>query len=126
MTLEEYKQLTKSQKPSKYRSKKTVVDCIEFDSKAEAKRYTELRTLQRAGVIQDLQLQVPYELYPTHKCEGVTIRGKKYIADFVYTQDGKTVVEDVKGYRTDEYKRKRKMFKQRYGFEITEIGGARE
>lgn len=121
MTVTEYKQLTKSQKPSKYRSKKVEVDGITFDSKKEADRYLELKLLVRAKKIQNLKLQVPFELYPTHKSEGVTIRGKKYIADFVYTQDGKTVVEDVKGYRTDEYKRKRKMFKQRYGFEITEV-----
>jgi len=51
----------------------------------------------------------------------VVIRGKKYIADFVYVRDGKTIVEDVKGYRTAEYKRKKLMMKQRYDIEIREV-----
>lgn len=121
MTVAEYKKyLNKRSKPNKYRNVKVIIDDIEFDSTKEADRYAGLKFMERAGIIQDLQLQVKFELYPTHKSEGVTIRGKSYIADFVYTKDGEQVVEDVKGFRTKEYKRKKKMMLERYGIEIVE------
>lgn len=94
---------------SKYRAKKTVLDGIEFDSAKEAKRYAKLRALEEAGKIQDLQLQVPFELLPSFECDGVKYRGIKYIADFVYYRDGKQIVEDVKGMKTQEYKLKKKL-----------------
>lgn len=94
---------------SKYRAKKTVVDGIEFDSAKEAKRYTKLREMQEAGMIQGLCLQVPYEILPSFECDGVKYRGMKYIADFVYHRDGKVVVEDCKGFKTSEYKMKKKL-----------------
>lgn len=94
---------------SKYRAKKTVVDGIEFDSAKEAKRYTKLRALEDAGKIQGLCLQVPFELVPSFECDGVKYRGMKYIADFVYYRDGKRVVEDCKGFKTAEYKMKKKL-----------------
>lgn len=94
---------------NKYHSKKTVVDGIEFDSAKEAKRYTKLRDMERAGMIQGLRLQVPFELLPSFDCEGVKYRGMKYIADFVYYRDGKQVVEDCKGVKTAEYKLKKKL-----------------
>ena len=102
---------------SKFGNHKTVVDGITFDSKAEATRYSVLKVLQAAGVVTQLRLQVPYEL---------TVNGLKvcrYIADFVYTMDGKEVVEDVKGVRTPEYKLKRKLMLAVFGIEIQEIGG---
>lgn len=93
----------------KYKNKKITVDGIEFDSKKEAKRYGELIQLQQAGKISELQLQKEYVLIPSQYVNICTADGKvkkrcaeravKYIADFVYQQDGKTVVEDVKGYR---------------------------
>lgn len=94
---------------SKYHSKKTTVDGIEFDSAKEAKRYTKLRDMERAGKIQDLCLQVPFELVPSFECDGVKYRGMKYIADFVYYRDGVRVVEDVKGAKTPEYRLKKKL-----------------
>nr|DAH04546.1 MAG TPA: Endonuclease [Caudoviricetes sp.] len=86
-----------------------VVDGIEFDSAKEAKRYTKLRALEDAGEIQHLHLQVPFELVPSFECDGVKYRGMKYIADFVYYRDGKRVVEDCKGFKTAEYKLKKKL-----------------
>lgn len=69
-----------------------------FDSRKEANRYAELRLLQRAGKIFDLQRQVEYLLTPGDKSVG--IRARKYIADFVYhDENGELVVEDVKGYK---------------------------
>lgn len=94
---------------SKYHAKKTAVDGINFDSAKEAKRYTQLRDMERAGEIQGLLLQVPFELLPSFECDGVKYRGMRYIADFVYYRDGKQVVEDCKGFKTAEYKLKRKL-----------------
>lgn len=94
---------------SKYHAKKTTVDGIEFDSAKEAKRYVKLRDMQKAGVIQGLCLQMPFEILPSFECDGVKYRGMKYIADFVYYRDGKQIVEDCKGYKTAEYKLKKKL-----------------
>ena len=74
------------------------------------------------GVISDLKMQVPFELIPSQKRDGKTVeRPVKYIADFVYTQDGETVVEDAKGMRTKEYVIKRKLMLMRYGIRIREV-----
>lgn len=126
----------------KYRNRKTVVDGIVFDSAKEAIRYQELKMLQKAGVIQNLRLQVPYEIIPEQRepSKEVYSKGPKkgqpkpgkilerkveYIADFVYTDDGQTVVEDVKGYRDGgSYKvfvLKRKLMLKVYGISVKEI-----
>lgn len=94
---------------SKYHAKKTVVDGIEFDSAKEAKRYTRLRDMEEEGRIQHLCLQVPFEILPSFECDGVKYRGMSYVADFVYHRDGKLVVEDCKGFKTPEYKLKKKL-----------------
>ena len=101
---------------SKYRSKKVTVDGITFMSKKEAKRYCELKLLERAGKIKDLQLQYQFILQPPFKKNGKTIRAITYVADFVYfdMERMKNVVEDVKGYKTDVYQLKRKMFEYRF------------
>lgn len=80
---------------NKYGAKKVVVDGEVFDSRKEYYRWCDLRLLQRAGKISDLKRQVKYELIPKQDGE----RACTYVADFVYTQDGKTVVEDCKGYK---------------------------
>lgn len=96
---------------SKYSARKTVVDGINFDSAKEARRYSELRLLERAGEIFELQMQVKFTLIPKQEGE----RPVFYIADFVYTEkDGTRIVEDVKGFRTKEYIIKRKLFKLNY------------
>lgn len=94
---------------NKFNAKKTTVDGIEFDSAKEAKRYVKLRDMERAGKIQGLRLQVPFELVPSFECDGVKYREMRYIADFVYYRDGKQVVEDTKGVKTVEYKLKKKL-----------------
>lgn len=118
---------------SKYHAKKTEVDGITFASAKEAKRYCELKTLQEAGVISDLRLQVPYLLIPearepdTIGPRGGVKKGKViekpcvYVADFVYTLQHETVVEDSKGFRTKEYTIKRKLMLERYGIRIKEV-----
>ena len=112
---------------NKYRNKKVTCDGYTFDSKREANRYCELRLLLKSGEISDLRLQVPFELIPAQyaptgeyytkgdkagqpkmKC---VERAVKYIADFVYTENGRTVVEDAKGLRMKEYIIKRKLLR---------------
>lgn len=95
---------------SKYRAKKTVVDGITFDSKKEADFYCELKMLRMAGEVIDFERQVTFELQPKFKYSGKTERAIKYIADFVvHYKDGRNVVVDVKGDKTDVYRIKRKM-----------------
>jgi hypothetical protein len=107
---------------SKYKSKKTVVNGIVFDSRREAKRYYELLLFERAGVIKNLELQKSFELIPSQKINGKVVeRPCKYIADFVYEENGKTVVEDTKGMRTDKYIIKRKLMLYKYGIQIKEV-----
>ena len=97
---------------SKYRSKKVIVDGITFDSKKESKRYCELKLLERSGKIKHLELQHKFELQPSFKKNGKTIRAITYVADFTYfdLETMRYVVEDVKGYKTEVYKLKKKMF----------------
>ena len=95
---------------SKYGNKKWENGGKVFDSRREAVRYQELRYLLRMGLISDLQLQVPFELIPSQKRGGKVVeRPVKYIADFVYKENGKTVVEDTKGFKTKDYIIKRKL-----------------
>lgn len=110
---------------SKYGNRKTYVGEILFDSAHEAKRYTELKLMERAGEIRELRLQVPYELIPQLKDENgkVVYRATHYVADFVYVdaRTGRTVVEDAKGYVTDAYRLKRKMMMWIYDIRIVEV-----
>lgn len=105
---------------SKYHAKKTVVDDITFDSRKEAYRYVVLKRMEEDGTIEDLRRQVRYELVPAFDVDGRHYRPVYYVADFVYVKDGKEVVEDVKGMRTDVYKLKSKLFARRYGMSIKE------
>ncbi len=118
---------------NKYHNKKVVYNGIEFDSKKEARRYSELSLLEKAGVISGLQMQVKYILIPAQR--ETDIIGKRggvkpgklierevtYIADFVYQENGKTVVEDTKGMKTKEYIIKRKLMLYVHGIRIKEV-----
>lgn len=79
--------------------------------------------MQKAGAIKDLELQKEYELQPSFKLNNKTRRKITYKADFSYitTEDDKLHVVDVKGYRTDVYMIKKKMFEYRYGIELEEV-----
>lgn len=103
----------------KYHNTKTVADGIKFDSKLEAERYAQLKILERAGVIRDLELQPEYELIPSFKKNGKTWRKIVYKADFRYIlADGdRIIIEDVKGSTaviTDVFRLKQKLFEYRY------------
>lgn len=108
-----------------------------FDSKKEYRRWKELVLLQQTGEITDLRRQVPYLLIPEQRAQGMETykRGPKkgqikpgpvierkltYTADFVYQENGETIVEDSKGMRTKEYVIKRKIMLYKYGIRIKE------
>ena len=94
----------------KYNARKTTVDGVTFASAREAARYGELKMLERAGKISGLELQPRYELQPAFRTkDGKAIRAVEYVADFVYTEDGKIIIEDCKGWRTDIFKLKLKL-----------------
>ena len=117
---------------NKYHARRIRADGQTFDSRKEFKRYRELQILEAAGLIADLRRQVAFELIPAQREPDITgPRGGKrpgkvierpcrYIADFVYRQDGKTVVEGCKGVRTPEYTIKRKLMLWRYQIRILE------
>lgn len=108
----------------KYGNNRTVVDGINFDSKREARRYCELKMMERAGLITELALQVPFEVIPkvTSEETGKVIqRATTYVADFTYRKDGKYIVEDAKGYQTEGYKIKKKLMLWRHGIRVVEV-----
>jgi hypothetical protein len=84
---------------NKYRAVKATVCGITFDSLFEARRWLELRALEQAGHIKDLKRQVRFEIIPKTSRN----RARHYTADFVYTENGKPVAEDVKGVKTTDY-----------------------
>lgn len=123
---------------SKYGSKKITKDGMTFDSLKEYRRFCELCLLQRAGKVTDLQRQVKFVLIPTQREKSTELykagpqkglpkpgavleQEITYVADFVYTEDGKRVVEDTKGFKTKEYIIKRKMMLYFHGIRINEI-----
>lgn len=111
---------------SKYGAKKTQVNGITFDSKAEANRYEELLLLERAGLVSNIELQKKFVLLPSKRnAEGYIERETAYVADFVYVDSvAGLVVEDVKSpaTRTSEYVIKRKLMLHVHGITIKEVG----
>lgn len=126
----------------KYHNKKIKVDGIIFDSKKEAVRYKELKILEKAGIIHDVQRQVKYVLIPAQyePTSSVYVKGNNkgkpkkgklierecaYYADFVYMQGGNTIVEDVKGYREGQaynlFVIKRKLMLYVHGIIVKEL-----
>lgn len=108
-----------AKKRHKYNAVKTVVDGITFASKAEARRYAELKLLERAGEISELDIQHEFKLYAKDILLG------KYIADFSYIRHDndryRCVHEDVKGMKTPLYRWKKRHVEAQYGIKIVEI-----
>lgn len=109
-----------------------MADGQTFDSMKEYRRWCDLRLMERAGKISGLERQVKYVLVPTQREPDIIgpkggrkpgkllEREKTYIADFRYYEDGKPVVEDVKGVKTETYKLKRALMLYLYGIRIKE------
>lgn len=97
---------------NKYSAKKTYSELCRrmFDSKAEASRGEELELLQRAGMISELQYQIPFLL-----CQKPNIKIK---VDFAYNQDGVVIYEDTKGVLTREFRVKMAWLEQAQGIKI--------
>ena len=117
-------------KKSKYHNIKTVQNGIRFDSKKEARRFLQLRAMEQAGEISGLKLQVNFTLQEGYtKPDGERVRPIVYKADFTYRrkdEEGRYtlyIVEDVKSgpTRTAAYRLKRKLFREKYGMDITEV-----
>lgn len=111
---------------SKYRAFKTTVGGITFDSGLEAKRYTQLKILEAAGTIKNVQIQPKFRLMDSFKYDGKTIRAINYIADFIYEENDKVIVEDVKGIRTKDYIIKSKLFIKKYIIDQKDVDEFRE
>lgn len=110
--------------PTKYRNERTERGALRFDSQKEARRYDELMTMLRAGLITDLRLQPQFTLQESYVTEtGQRIRAVRYTADFSYRFGGRLVVEDVKSTatRTKEYLRNRKFMRAKFGIDIQEV-----
>jgi hypothetical protein len=120
MTLLEYLEaMTAKTKRSKYKNVRVVVNGVTFDSLAEAKRYSELKLLEKAGEIADLKRQERYNLW---------VNGHKvcaFVSDFSYVENSVPVVEDLKSQHTRSlpvFRLKAKLFKAIYGFDIRITG----
>ena len=136
-----------NRRTNKLGNRSITIDGIQFPSIREGNRYCELKLLQRAGKISNLELQKRYELIPAHYEEVETgefykVGSKKgqpktkkvckelavdYVADFVYEENGNTIVEDSKGFRDPSsatYKVfviKRKLMLWKYGIFVKEV-----
>lgn len=134
-------------KESKYYNQSDTRGSIRFDSKKEARRYDELMLMLKAGEIRNLKLQPQFTLVEAYTTpEGKRVRAMRYVADFSYERriekTGKSnferydefgrpvfgyyweaVVEDVKSRatKTREYRMKKKLLRERFGIEITEV-----
>ncbi|MEK3887748.1 DUF1064 domain-containing protein [Bacillus sp. FSL K6-3431] len=118
MTVDQYREVSKP-KRSKYGNKKTTLDGIVFDSKAEAKYYQQLKWLQECKEILFFRTQLRYLLQEAFEKNGKTHRKIEYVADFeVHRKDGSIEVIDVKGVKTDVFRMKEKMFHKKYSHKL--------
>lgn len=112
ISIKEYRELIKRPKKSKYKAKKTKIDGHTFDSLKEAEYYKELDLLLKSGEIKWFCLQPIFIL-----SEGV-----EYRADFIVCDKKEnTHIIDVKGFKTQVYKIKKKLFRNKFKVEIEEI-----
>lgn len=106
----------------KYRNQPTTVDGIQFDSKAEARRWQELRLMERAGEIRDLERQPLYVLAPPVRFADSkrATPSLRYWADFRYfdVRANREVCEDVKGIQTQAFRLKRHLMKSVHGIDV--------
>lgn len=108
---------------NKYGAIRTDYDGHTFDSKAEARRYAQLRYMEAAGQISELQMQVRVALLPAQNVDGHKEKAVDYICDFVYVRDGERIFEDTKSSatKTPAFVLKRKMCLFFHGIVIREV-----
>ena len=123
MTIDEFKAMRVASAPKMRKNKYGAKKSGGYDSRKEHRRANELKLMQRAGLISGLREQVKFVLIPTQRDAAGKLLEKEcsYRADFVYSRDGMTVVEDTKGVRTPEYRIKRKLMLRVHGISIVEI-----
>ena len=103
-----------TEKKSKYHNKKTIVNSIKFDSKKEADYYCDLLIRQKAGELSDIKLQPEFILQDKYRYDGKGIRAITYKADFSFIENGKEIIVDVKGFKNEIYRIKKKMLLFKY------------
>ena len=110
------------QRKSKHNNKKCEFNGMQFDSHRELSRYTQLLTDLRMGSIRDLHRQVTFVLAPAVHIESNKRKtpALRYVADFIYVEDGRLIVEDVKGMKTRAYLQKKHLMKTIHGIDIKE------
>lgn len=120
--------MTNPKKRNKYGNTWCIhADGTKFQSKAEMRRYGELLLLQKAGKVLDLELQPSFDLHTSgYTEEGLCeIKIGTYRADFSYSMpsgyETVDIIEDVKGFKTDLYRWKKKHVEAEHGITITEI-----
>lgn len=109
---------------TKFKNKKVEIDGHKFDSKAESRRYIELKELAATGTIRDLTLQKRFKLIPAQRVGGRLIeRAVDYVSDFCYRYSDGLIVEDVKSpfTKTPAYIIKRKLMLYVHGIIIKEV-----
>jgi hypothetical protein len=102
--------------PAKYRNRKVTVGGETWDSEREYARWLVLQAMERDGLIRDLRRQVPVDLV----VNGVKVC--RWVADATYfdTATGRVEWEDTKGFRTQTYRVKAKLFAAIFGQPIRE------
>ncbi len=111
-------------KLSKYKSVKTEFNGVLYDSRKEANRASVLHNCELHGGIKNLKRQVKYSWIEKHCLGDLEIEFKRsWIADFTYLniKTGELIIEDVKGFRTVEYRKKKKIVEHLFGIKISEI-----
>lgn len=110
---------------SKYGATRVQIDGITFSSKAESKRYLQLKELERLGQIDSLELQPRYELAPGVRFTDASraTPALRYVADFRYRDHlGQMIVEDVKGGPvTEGFRIKKHLMLAIHGIEVKEV-----
>lgn len=114
---------------NKFGAKRITIDGITYDSQKEAYRAQELKLLERAGVISKLERQPTFILLPAFRHAGKSYRAVQFTPDFIYQENGRTIIEDVKGISrggrkvtaTDGYQLRKKLFLRLYGPTIDEF-----
>lgn len=120
MTAKQYRKMKRRRRRSKYGNKKTELDGLTFDSKAEALYYSELKIRHRTGDILFFRVQPRYRLLDSFEKDGKKHRPIDYIADFeIHRVDGSIEVVDVKGAITQVFRIKQKMFEKKYPHKLT-------